>query len=100
MIGHVSLSTHKCQYCQLNIHGICGVQKPKGYSSVAYSQKNFSCCKKRNIAQTEANNSNSSNTPSTTKISYTEDIMRKKNNVELNEICRENNLRIDGKRRI
>ena len=62
--------------------------------------KNFSCCKKLNIAQTEANNSNGSDTPSTTKISYTEDIMRKKNNVELKEICRENNLRIDGKRRI
>ena len=38
ILGHRSLSTQKCSYCQLNIHGICGVQNPKGDSSVTYSQ--------------------------------------------------------------
>ena len=30
MIGHGELSNHKCPYCQLNNHGICGVKNPKG----------------------------------------------------------------------
>ena len=37
IIGHRALSTHKFPYCHLNIHGISGVQKPKGDSSVTYS---------------------------------------------------------------
>ena len=78
MIGHRALSTHKCPYFQLSVHGICGIQNPKGYSSVTYSQICFSCFEKQNIAQTEANISNGFNTPSTTNVSYTEDSMSKK----------------------
>ena len=81
MLGNRALSINKFPYCQLNIHGICGVQKTKGYSSVTHSQICFSCLKNQNIAHIEANISNGSNTPSTKTISYTEDSLSKKNNV-------------------
>ena len=47
MLDHRAFSTHKCPYCQLNIHGMCGVQNPKGDSSVTYSYICFRCCKKQ-----------------------------------------------------
>ena len=99
MLGHRALSNNKFPYCQLNIHVICGVQKPKGDSSVTYYEICFSYCEKQNIAQTEANIPNGSNTLSTTTISYKKDIPRKKKNVELKAICKENNLRIGSKKR-
>ena len=86
MLGHRALYTHKLTYCQLNIHGVCGVQNPKGYSLATYSQIGFSCREKQNIAQTEANISNGSNNPSTTTILYTKDILIKKKNAELKAI--------------
>ena len=46
-----------------------------------------------------SNISNGSNTPSTTTISYTEYSLIKKKNVKLKAFCKENNLRIGGKKR-